>query len=113
MMKIITLGVLIAISLLGRNGDASASRRYLAFVFVGLGALLWATTFDAVRHVSGGVPDEVLYRRVIELSAAGLLVSLVGLIASFWCRSRPLKVFGVLIGVGSAFMCGINIFLPY
>ena len=112
-MKIIVLVVLITISLSGRNATGSIPRRYLAFTLAAVGAFLWAATFDSVRHLTGGVPDEPLYRRIIVWSAIGLLASLGGLVASFWCRNRPLKIFTILIGGASAFMCSVNIFVPY
>jgi hypothetical protein len=112
-MKIIAFIVLCAIALMGRHAAGSIPRRYLAFAFASVGALLWAATFDALREMSGGVPGEPLYRRVIVWSAVGLLSSLAGIVAAFWCRDRLLRIFTVLVGVASAFMCSVNILVPY
>jgi hypothetical protein len=112
MMKIIVLLVLVAVSLSGRNAVGSIPSRYLAFAFAGVGALLWAATFDSLRQITG-VPDGPLYRRLIVWSALGVLASIGGLVASFWCRNRPLKIFTILTGVASAIMCSLNIIVPY
>lgn len=113
MMKVIVLITLCALALAGRDGVNSIPRRYFAFALVGVGAFLWAATFDSVRQMSGGVPSELLYRRVIVWSALGLVSSLGGLVAVFWCRNRPMKIFTVLVGAASAFMCTVNILVPY
>jgi hypothetical protein len=113
MMKVIVLITLCALALAGRDGVNSIPRRYLAFALVGVGAFLWAATFDAVRQMSGGVPSELLYRHVIVWSAVGLLSSLGGLVAVFWCHNRPMKIFTILVGTPSAFMCAVNILVPY
>src|SRR5690348_6884789 len=87
MMKLIVALILGLIGLATRKErDGSLTRRYLAFVLVGLGALVWAGTFDALDHSRDVVSDTSLYRRIILWSVAGVLMSLAGFIASWWCR---------------------------
>ena len=114
MMKLIVALILSLIVLATRKeGDGSPTRRYLALVLAGLGALVWAGTFDALGHGRDVVGDTLLYRRIILWSGAGLLMSLAGFIASWWCPQRLLKVSGILIGAASTIMCAINILVPY
>ena len=112
-MKLIVLIVLGAIALAGRGSVSSLPRRYLAFTLVSVGALAWATTFDALRQSGNIVGDQVLYRHVIAWSAIGFVSSLGGLVAVFWCRHKLLRTFTVLVGTASAFMCAVNILVPY
>jgi hypothetical protein len=113
MMKLLAFIVLCAMALAGRGAVSSLPRRYLAFTLVSVGALLWAATFDALRQSGSSVPDQDLYRRVIIWSVLGFVSSLGGLVAVFWCRHKPLRIFTVLVGSVSAFMCSVNILVPY
>jgi len=49
MMKIIVGLLLLAVFALTRQGEGSLVRRYLGFVLVAIGSLLWAATFDSLR----------------------------------------------------------------
>jgi hypothetical protein len=114
MMKLIVALLLGLIALATRKeGDGPLTRRYLPFILVGFGALAWAGTFDALGHGRDVAADTALYRRVILWSAAGVVTSLGGIIAAWWCRSRLLKVSSILIGAAAMVMCAINILLPY
>lgn len=114
MMKLIVAVILGLIALATRKeGDGSLTRRYLPFVLVGFGALVWAGTFDVLGHGRDVASDTALYRRVILWSAAGVLMSLGGFIAAWWCRPRLLKVSSILIGAAAMVMCAINILVPY
>jgi len=113
MMKIIVALLLGIVLVAARKGDGPPVRRYMGFVLVGLGALLWAATFDALGPGKDVASDTVLYKRVILSSAAGVLLSIAGLIASLWCRQKLLKISTVLVGVASTIMCAVNILVPY
>jgi hypothetical protein len=85
----------------------------VGFVLVGLGALLWAGTFDALSGCEGDViANAALYNQVLVCSALGVLLSAAGLAASIWCRERLLKVSTLVIGLVSGFMCTMNIIVP-
>jgi len=113
MMKLIVALVLGSVLVATYKGEGSLVRRYLGYFLVSLGALSWATTFDAVGHGRDVVSDSALYARVILWSAVGILLSLLGLIASFWCRQKGLKVSAMLVGAAAAIMCAMNILVPY
>jgi hypothetical protein len=59
------------------------------------------------------VSDAPLYRRVLWLSALGVVASLSGIVAALWCQNKPLKVVIILLGAGLAVMCGATIVTPY
>ena len=113
MMKLIVALVLGSVLAITYKGEGSLVRRYLGYLLVSLGALSWATTFDAVGPGRDVVSDSALYARVILWSAAGILLSLLGLIASFWCRQKLLKVLAMLVGTVAVIMCAVNILVPY
>jgi hypothetical protein len=112
-MKLIVALVLGSIVLMTRERDGSLVRRYLGFVLVSLGALSWAGTFDALGPGRDVASNSGLYARVVLWSVIGVLMSLAGLIASFWCRQKLLKVSVVLVGTAATAMCAFNIFIPY
>jgi len=64
-MKIIAALLIILIVVATRKGDGSVPRRYLGLALVSMGALVWASTFDAIKFGKDVVGDPVLYRRVI------------------------------------------------
>jgi hypothetical protein len=113
MMKLIVALLLGVIVVVTRKGDGALPRRYTGFVLVGLGALFWAGTFDALGPGKDVVSNAALYKRVILWSAIGLLLSVAGFIASLWCRQKLLKISAMLVGVASAIMCAVNILVPY
>ena len=113
MMKLIVALILVLVAAMTRPKDGSLVRRYLGFILVGLGALVWAGTFDALGPGRSVVSDTALYRRVLLWSGAGMLLSLAGLVASLWCRQKLLKVSAMLIGIVGAIMCAVNILVPY
>src|SRR6185437_12527000 len=99
MMKMITVLVLLMLAMMLKGSTGSLVRRYLGYVLVGVGAFLWASSVDAAA--SGDVvSDAHLYRRVLLLSAFGVVASLSGLIAALLCQYKPLKVAIILLGVG-------------
>jgi hypothetical protein len=111
MMKIIVAVVLVLLAVMLRAKTGSLTRRYLGFVLVSIGALLWAGGFDAVR--GDVVSNTALYKRVLLMSGFGLLASVAGFIASLWCRDKPLRVTTLLVGIASAVMCAADIVIPY
>jgi hypothetical protein len=40
-------------------------------------------------------------------------MSFAGLIASFWCHQKLLKISAILVGIAAAIMCAVNIIVPY
>jgi hypothetical protein len=113
MMKLIVTLILGSIVLMTRERDGSLVRRYLGFILVSLGALTWAGTFDALGPGRDIASDSALYARVVLWSGLGILMSLAGLIASFWCRHKLLKISAVVVGAAAAIMCAVNIIVPY
>jgi hypothetical protein len=113
MMRITIALLLSLVALATRKDDQPAARTYIGFVLSGAGLLLWAATFDALGPGKDVVSDAAHYRRVILLSATGVLLSIVGLIASLSCRQRLLKISTIFVGVASTIMCAVNIIVPY
>ena len=94
-------------------GKPLRRHQYVTIILVGLGAVIWGGTFDAVgsRNSGAGI-DQDLYVAVIRWSAVGAILSLAGLVAAFRCREKLLRAAAVLIGAASAIMCAANIIVP-
>jgi hypothetical protein len=114
MMKLI-VALILGLIVLGtrKEGHGSLSRRYLPFILVSFGAIVWAGTFDALSTGRDVASDTGLYREVILWSATGALTSIGGFIAAWWCHLRLLKVLTLLIGAAAMVMCAMNILTPY
>jgi hypothetical protein len=112
MMKIIVAVVLFVVAVMLRPRTGSFTRRYLGFVLVSIGALLWAGGFDTVQG-KDVVSNAAIYRRVLLLSGLGVIASVAGSIAALWCRDKPLKAATMLVGVASAILCAADIVIPY
>lgn len=113
MMKMIILVLLIVVVAMTRKDARPVFRCYTGLVLGGLGALIWAGIFDAVGHGGDVTKDAVFYKHVLQLSLLGILTSLAGVIVSWWCRDKLLKVFSMLIGIVALFLCAVNVFVPY
>lgn len=113
MMKLIVLVLLIVFVAITRKDARPVFRCYTGLVLGGLGALVWAGISDAVGHGGDVTKDPVFYKHVLQWSLLGILTSLAGVIVSWWCRDKLLKVFSLLIGAVAFFLCAINVFVPY
>ena len=113
MMKLIAALLLGLVVVIATKGDRPTTRCYLGFILVSAGVLLWSATFDALAPGKDVAGDADLYRRVLLLSATGIVVSVAGVIATLGCRQKPLRTSTILLGAASTIMCSVNIVVPY
>jgi len=113
MITLIVVLILGTIAWSTRRRPGALSRRYVGFVLAGLGLLIWSSRIDAIRHGGDAVRDAVFYKHFLLWSALGILSAILGVIASYWCPDKLLKVSSILIGLMAVFLCSVNVFLPY
>jgi hypothetical protein len=112
-MTVVVAMTLVLVFVASRPKDGWTLRRYLGFILVSVGALLWSGIFDSLGSTRSVVTDATLYRHVLRVSSLGAVVSLCGLVAAFWCPQRTLKLATMMIGVVSTTLCAINVLTPY
>jgi len=104
-MKLIVAAILVLLIWLceaARDREPELSprrRRWLAFLLVGTGAMLWASVFDAVHNsdVSGPLGGAI-YRNLVIRCTVGLALSIIGILVSIFQRGRLLRAIAVLVG---------------